>query len=347
MVRTAEPPVELEACFAETSLEGDYCPSRMLILHDVYVIAAWSINEQATAFFVSSDGGLNWGKTAIFKYWMCETLKNEEDLIYCGGYDTRQTGVTVKCGKVFCSKDFGATWNDYGVFDGVVEDVQMYGPSVMVVQMYSVNKNEDTGTLKSKGVRLITNDGGETWTTLDETNGCNEIVLSERDVLAVFWNGTGTVVRINPKERMADTVRNMPVVTQLIQGEDVIGGWNRKCADYFRLSGDSALFVSRIRYKNAMADHIPERIYQYGDVVYTMVLTPGANETARMFVSVDRARTWSHVRTETPIDAQFDTVYTPTGNAWFMAGYKDRMVSYCVGYKGGRRQDFIKVVKPK
>ncbi len=33
------------------------------------------------------------------------------------------------------------------------------------------------------------------------------------------------------------------------------------------------------------------------------------------------------------VDSQLDSVWTPEGNAWFMAGYKDQMVSYCVGYK--------------
>ena len=47
------------------------------------------------------------------------------------------------------------------------------------------------------------------------------------------------------------------------------------------------------------------------------------------------------------VDSQLDSVWTPEGNAWFMAGYKDQMVSYCVGYKNGKRQDFIKVIRPK
>lgn len=347
MVRMKEPPVEVDAYYVENPLEGDYRPSRMLMFPDVSVVAAWSVNEQATAFFVSPDGGLNWTRTAIFKNWMCEVLKNEGDLIYCGGYDTRREGATVECGKVLCSNDFGVTWNDYAVFDGVVENAQMYGPSAMVVQMYSVTKDEETDALKSKGVRLITNDDGKTWTSLEGTDGCNEVSLSGSDVLAVYWKGAGAIVKVDPKEGTVDTVRNMPVVTQLIQGEDIIGAWNHKCADYFRLSGDSASFVSRIRYKNALVDHIPERIYQHGDVVYTMVLTPGFDEAARMFVSVDRAVTWHPLTTKTSIDTQFDTVYTPTGDAWFMAGYKDRMVSYCVGYKDGRRRDFIKVIRPQ
>ena len=44
---------------------------------------------------------------------------------------------------------------------------------------------------------------------------------------------------------------------------------------------------------------------------------------------------------------QLDSVGTREGNAWFMAGYKEQMVSYCVGYKNGKRQDFIKVIRPK
>ena len=60
MVRTVRPPVELEAYYVENPLEGDYRPSRMLMSDDnVGVIAAWSVSEQATAFFVTSDGGLN------------------------------------------------------------------------------------------------------------------------------------------------------------------------------------------------------------------------------------------------------------------------------------------------
>ena len=47
------------------------------------------------------------------------------------------------------------------------------------------------------------------------------------------------------------------------------------------------------------------------------------------------------------VDSQLDSVWTPEGNAWFMAGYKDQMVSYCVGYKNGKRQDFVKVIRPK
>jgi len=47
------------------------------------------------------------------------------------------------------------------------------------------------------------------------------------------------------------------------------------------------------------------------------------------------------------VDSQLDSVWTPEGDAWFMAGYKDQMVSYCVGYKNGKRQDFIKVIRPK
>ena len=77
------------------------------------------------------------------------------------------------------------------------------------------------------------------------------------------------------------------------------------------------------------------------------MLVPGLNSTSKMFASTDRARTWTRVSTKSEIDNQLDSVWTPEGNAWFMAWYKDRMVSYCVGYKDGKRQDFIKVIRPK
>ena len=36
-----------------------------------------------------------------------------------------------------------------------------------------------------------------------------------------------------------------------------------------------------------------------------------------------------------------------SASALGVAGYKDKMLSYCVGYKDGKRQDFIKIIRPK
>ena len=63
-------------------------------------------------------------------------------------------------------------------------------------------------------------------------------------------------------------------------------------------------------------------------------------------MSVDRARTWCKINAVSDFEKELDEV-EPLSGDWPMAGYKDRMVSYCVGCKDGKRQDFIKVIKPK
>jgi hypothetical protein len=345
--RPSVSPVAVNTYYVEKRLDGDYLPAYMVVLPTCGLIAAWSVDEQATAFFVSSDNGYNWEKTMTLKHWMCTALKNEGDLIYCGIYDTEHPDVTEKSGKMLSSEDNGNSWKEIGVFDGVIEDVQMYGPDVAVVQMTSVNINKESGHLKSKGIRLLTDDGGKTWKSLDGAEGCDGIFLSREGVLAVYWKGEGSIVNIEPSIGLSTIVRGMSVPTKIIQGEDIVGCWNHKYADYFRLVGDSAVYASRIRYKGLFRDHVPERIYQNGDLVYTMVSVPGYDVDERMFVSTDRASNWRLVMTETSTDKQFDTVYSPVGKAWFMAGYGDKMVSYCVGYKDDQRGDFIKVISPK
>ncbi len=136
-------------------------------------------------------------------------------------------------------------------------------------------------------------------------------------------------------------------VTNVVRGDDIVGLTNGGSADYFRIIYCVANFYSRIQYKGSFVNHTPVQIYQYDGVVFTKVLVPGLSSMSRMFFSADRARSWAPVSTRAEIDNQLDSVWTPEGDAWFMAGYEDRMVSYCVGYKDGKRQDFIKIIRPK
>ena len=143
-------------------------------------------------------------------------------------------------------------------------------------------------------------------------------------------------------------IRSLICPSQIIASEeDILGIWNGKRADYFRIEGDSAVFMSRIKFKGALTDHIPDRIYQHGNIIYTSVLVPGREPDVRMFISTDHARSWTQVDTKCSMDKEYDRVWTPVGDAWFMAGYDDFMVSYCVGEKDGQRQDFIKIIRPK
>lgn len=56
-------------------------------------------------------------------------------------------------------------------------------------------------------------------------------------------------------------IRSLICPSQIIASEeDILGIWNGKRADYFRIEGDSAVFMSRIKFKGALTDHIPDRI---------------------------------------------------------------------------------------
>ena len=157
-----------------------------------------------------------------------------------------------------------------------------------------------------------------------------------------------SILEIIPERQIIDTISSdSKMITNVVRGDDIVGLTNGGSADYFRIIDGVANFYSRIQYGGPFVNHTPVRIYQYDSIVFTKVLVPGLNSTSKMFASTDRARIWTQVSAKSEIDNQLDSVWTPEGNAWFMAGYKDRMVSYCVGYKDGKRQDFIKVIRPK
>lgn len=91
-------------------------------------------------------------------------------------------------------------------------------------------------------------------------------------------------------------------------------------------------------------NYIPSEIYQYGDVVYTKVIPLTYKSKASFFISIDRARSWTKINFRSDFENKLDKV-EPFVDDWPMVGYKDRMVSYCVGYKDGKRQDLIKVIR--
>lgn len=191
---------------------------------------------------------------------------------------------------------------------------------------------------------ITSDDAGRNW---------REMRLTE-PFSSSFSDGTITVNEYCNSDKLLEISLSRPCVdtlhysfksaAQIVRGEDIIGVWNAGKADYFRIAGKTLTFASRIEYGSRLSDYIPEHIYQYGNLVYTSVLHPGLNQSERMFVSNDYGKSWAAVSTESEIDRQLDSVWTPEGDAWFMAGYKDRMVSYCVGYKDDLRRDFIKKV---
>ena len=264
--------------------------------------------------------------------------------LYCSFNDQDRIAETsVKSGKILRSEDVGYTWEELSVFDGNVEHL-IVNEGVIAVQLCVVSDEDGDGRFEVTHSIRTSDDTGRNW---------REMRLTE-PFSSSFSDGTITVNEYCDSDKLLEISLSRPCVdtlhysfksaVQIVRGEDIIGVWNAGKADYFRIAGKTLTFASRIEYGSRLSDYIPEHIYQYGNLVYTSVLHPGLNQSERMFASNDYGKSWAAVSTESEIDRQLDSVWTPEGNAWFMAGYKDRMVSYCIGYKDGLRRDFIKKV---
>ena len=243
------------------------------------------------------------------------------------------------------STDFGSTWKDHLLLNDEVQQL-LVADQTIAVQLLSVSKRDGKKTYDI-GYSIVFTHGDDKIHCLHSLDNAFSYSFSQ-DKIAVDVNNGDYILIINPATEKIDSVRNnFKTAYKFIYGEDILGVWNGKLADYFRIVGDSAHFVSRIKFQGPFSDHIPDKLYQHGDVVYTSVLVPGMKPEVRMFISTDHAKSWTRVYTKGPMDKECDSVWTPVGANRFMAGYDDFVVSYCVGEKDGQRQDFIKIIKPK
>lgn len=106
--------------------------------------------------------------------------------------------------------------------------------------------------------------------------------FSKNIVLDVDKENDYRIISINPQTQKFDTIRTpcrSPM--QVIAGEDIIGIWNDRRADYFRIVKDTAVFLSRIKYDMIWTSHVPMEIYQHGDIVYSSVLVPSVESNIK------------------------------------------------------------------
>ena len=316
----------------------------MLCSNEEWVLVAWDLDEPRNTFFFTSDRGRNWVYCSELDVnFVCEEILADNDVLYCSVRDYNRV---LSSSKILQSKDYGLNWTDLFAFDGNVEHL-MVVDSTIAFQLCTEKKEEGKDSSEINYTIHISNDMGIGWRILEPEVPFTS-AFSGGEIMVGEYGNRNIVLEISPERQAVDTIHSdFYSMVQIIKGDDVIGVWNGGKADYFRVVGDSLAFLSRIKFESRLSDYIPEEIYQDDDVVYTSVLRPGYHPKYKMFASTDRARTWTRVSTKSEIDNQLDSVWTPEGNAWFMAGYKDRMVSYCVGYKDGKRQDFIKVIRPK
>lgn len=339
----------LDAYSVDNGIGDRYIPCEMAICSDdMWVLSVWNMTDSCNTFFLSVDNGVNWKMlSSLDKKWTCENVLVDNDIIYCSALNQDRIGkTTVNAGKIFRSIDYGESWEELFVFDAYVEHMVVVDSS-LAVQLCSVTEVDGKDVYDVEHTIQISNDLGKTWRVY--TFGNLYVSSFSSDKITVAVGGRREfILEIIPERQIIDTISSdSKMITNVVRGDDIVGLTNGGSADYFRIIDGVANFYSRIQYGGPFVNHTPVRIYQYDSIVFTKVLVPGLNSTSKMFASTDRARTWTRVSTKSEIDNQLDSVWTPEGNAWFMAGYKDRMVSYCVGYKDGKRQDFIKVIRPK
>jgi len=339
----------LDAYSVDNGIGDRYIPCEMAICSDdMWVLSVWNMTDSCNTFFLSVDNGVNWEMlSSLDKKWTCENVLVDNDIIYCSALNQDRIGkTTVNAGKIFRSIDYGESWEELFVFDAYVEHMMVVDSS-LAVQLCSVTEVDGEDVYDVEHTIQISNDLGKTWRGYTFGNFYVSSFSSDKITVAVGGRRE-SILEIIPERQIIDTISSdSKMITNVVRGDDIVGLTNGGSADYFRIIDGVANFYSRIQYGGPFVNHTPVRIYQYDSIVFTKVLVPGLNSTSKMFASTDRARTWTRVSTKSEIDNQLDSVWTPEGNAWFMAGYKDRMVSYCVGYKDGKRQDFIKVIRPK
>lgn len=339
----------LDAYSVDNGIGDRYIPCEMAICSDdVWVLSVWNMTDSCNTFFLSVDNGVNWEMlSSLDKKWTCENMLVDNDIIYCSALNQDRIGkTTVNAGKIFRSIDYGESWEELFVFDAYVEHMMVVDSS-LAVQLCSVTEVDGKDVYDVEHTIQISNDLGKTWRGYTFGNFYVSSFSSDKITVAVGGRRE-SILEIIPERQIIDTISSdSKMITNVVRGDDIVGLTNGGSADYFRIIDGVANFYSRIQYGGPFVNHTPVRIYQYDSIVFTKVLVPGLNSTSKMFASTDRARTWTQVSAKSEIDNQLDSVWTPEGNAWFMAGYKDRMVSYCVGYKDGKRQDFIKVIRPK
>ena len=336
----------LDAYPVERGIGDRYSPLNLLLCSDEqWVLAVRDIEESGCAFFITSDGGKTWERRSWFEgSWMCGEVVMDDGTLYCSFNDQDRIAETsIGAGKILRSDDLGDTWEELSVFDGNLEQL-IVNEGVIAVQLCVVSDEDGDGRFEVTHSIRISDDAGRNWREVRLTEPFSSS-FSDGIITVNEYCDSDKLLEISLPGPCVDTIHfSFKSAVQITRGEDIIGVWNAGKADYFRIAGKTLTFASRIEYGSRLSDYIPEHIYQYGNLVYTSVLHPGLNQSERMFVSNDYGKSWAAVSTESEIDRQLDRVWTPEGDAWFMAGYKDCMVSYCIGYKDGLRRDFIKKI---
>ena len=327
--------LEIDAYPVESGIGEKYGPNKMSVYSDTCGLLA-AFNGDETSFFLTSDCGKTWTKRGSVDNLLCRSIAKSGDRFYGCFLSTNPNDG----GVIMSSDDVGKTWrtildNKNGIFQF---DVQDDGTLIALL------------TLDEGYAILCSVDGGQNWIPSPSSVTRSIVAFGQLSFLRdrMVYSSKDKVVVMDPVSFVTDTIHSSRgLMSGVVSGEDVIGIWEGHRANYYRFKGKHADFVSSIwNIKNPFRNYIPAEIYQYGNVVYTKIIPLTYKARTSLFLSLDRASTWTEINVVSDFEKELDMV-EPSANDWPMTGYKDMMVSYCVGYKDGKRQDFIKVIRPK
>lgn len=337
---TAVIEMDMNTYLVDLGIDDDYYPTELLIDSDMDgVLAAY--DGKGTAFFVTSDGGKTWEKRGVIKDVMCKFIQKSEGVIYCHFFNINN--LDEEC--VLSSKDNGKTWNTVLKSEHMIYRFNALKGGILVALVIDP---ETIDTIFEQEYYLITTvNHGKDWKDLRPYMVNNlkstELCFIDNSVIYTSWAKENNVIKFNLITFQSDTIyRSKELMSGLLGGEDVIGIWEGHRANFYRVTKDSTIFMSSIwNPKARLRNYIPHEVYQFEDVVYTYIIELTYNGKHQNYISTDRAKTWSKINFDTTMDEEYAT------RSSAKTGYKDKIIFYCVGEKDGKRQDFIKVIKPK
>ena len=331
--------MDVKTYLVDLGIDDDYYPTKLLIDSDMQGILA-AYDGEGTAFFATSDGGKTWEKKGVIKDVMCNLIQKCDDVIYCHFFNVNN--LDEEC--VLSSKDNGETWNTVLKSEHSIYKFNAFKGGVLVALMI-VPETINT-TFKQEYYLIMSVNHGKDWKDLRPYMVNNlkstEICFIDNSVIYTCAK-ENDVIKFNLITFQSDTIyRSRKLLTSLTGGEDVIGIWEGHRANFYRITKDTTVFMSSIwNPKERLRNYIPHEVYQFEDTIYTYIIELTYNGKHQNYISTDRAKTWSKVNFETPMDEEYATKSTAK------TGHKDRIIFYCVGEKDGQRQDFIKIIRPK
>lgn len=319
----------------ENGLEDGYYPSKFQIISGTEGIIA-GYNGENTAIFVTSDGGKNWQKKAQFPNVYCESLQNSRDRAYCHLYSTETLG----------NQRIMSSEGDYSIWETILEDehtiknFKAFGNGVLMAQIPVPETNSTVSGRKYYSV--LSKDYGKTWQKTEPyLNLPRTLSYTAEDVIYVPDSTVSEIARFNPVTFQNDTIYNSrELIIEIVGGQDIVGLWEGHRTNFYQISGNQMKFLSSIYdRRHPLRNYTPDELHQYGDTLYTIITPLTYMGKRTTYISTDKAQTWREVNAGKATDEQYNprvTIY-----------HKDRIVSYCVVEKDGRRQDYIRIIRPK